>query len=135
MVRRAPAEVRRSLLLTGAGLAVLGCLDPFEPPFDTYRFDPPSVYSMLWRQVEDCSGLRGDFARIEWYVVPGAFIRRPDGHINGAWQPPHTIYLSEYAAHDSPSGYFTVRHEMLHDLLQGGGDHPPVFATCGLLRT
>jgi hypothetical protein len=34
---------------------------------------------------------------------------------------------------DSAGRYFTVRHEILHDLLGGGADHPPVFTTCGLL--
>ena len=51
----------------------------------------------------------------------------------GMWTSPHRIYLSEFARSDSAGDYFTVRHEILHDLL-GAGGHPPVFRTCNLLR-
>jgi hypothetical protein len=56
----------------------------------------------------------------------------------GAWNEPHDIFVTEEARDDSLSAYLTVRHEMLHDLLGGGGPngeaHPPVFVHCGLMR-
>jgi len=113
---------------------VAACIDPFEPPPGTYAFDPPHAYVEAWQRVEQCSGLRGEFRRIHWFDVPGSVIPWGAETVNGLWHAPHDIYLSDSSAHDSASGYFTARHEMLHDLLNGGGDHPPVFARCGLLR-
>jgi len=120
-----------SLILT---LSIVSCLDPFAPPPGTYAFDPPSAYRVAWQQVENCSGLRGDFARVHWFAIPGAFFPCAEGNCQGIWAPPHRIYLSDFARSDSAGNYFTVRHEILHDLLDGKGGHPPVFRTCGLLR-
>lgn len=121
-----------SLFLAAASL---GCRDAFAPPGGTQQFEPPSAYRVAWQEVETCSGLRGNFDRVRWFLVPQPFFRCPEGNCNGAWESPHNIYLSQIAAADSGSGYFTVRHETLHDLLGGGADHPPVFRACRLLRT
>lgn len=122
-----------SRLLLGL-VAVPACLDPFAPPPGTYQFAPPPVYQQLWQSVKDCSGLRGEFGVIQWYVVPGDGFRWAESSVNGVWKAPHNIYLSEHAARDSVGGYFTARHEMLHELV-GKDGHPPVFARCRLLRT
>src|SRR5690349_15951643 len=109
------------LIATGA------CLDPFSPPDGTYSFVPPANYGAAWESVEDCSGLRGDFRRIQWFIVPAtSFFCGEDSPCDGTWRSPHSIYLAEQVAFDSANGYFTVRHEMLHDLLGGGADPPPV---------
>ena len=120
-----------SIALT-VGVSLFGCLDPFAPPIGAYRFTPPPVYRTLWDSVEACSSLRGDFALVRWFAVPGALIPYGGVDANGVWKPRHNIYLSEDAAFSSAAGYFTVRHEMLHDLMQGGADHSPVFRRCGL---
>lgn len=114
--------------------ATSGCRDPFAPPPGSRAFDPPPVYRTLWQEVEDCSGLHGDFDRVRWFVFPQSFFWCGDETCAGVWHVPHDIYLSEVAQSDSGGHYFTVRHEMLHDLLAGGADHPPVFSTCGLSR-
>jgi len=116
-----------------AATAVLGCLDPFAPPPGTYRFTPPAEYQSLWVSVEGCSSLHGDLTRIRWFIIPGRAFRYGEVSVNGLWHSPHDIYLSESSATDSVGGYFTVRHEMLHDLI-GHPGHPTVFATCHLLR-
>ncbi len=138
-----PARFKKArVAFARAGISVLfavlalSCVDSFSPPVGTHPFDPPIGYRAAWQQVEDCSGLQGDFARVRWFLVPQPYFRcsqEGTGNCFGLWQRPHDIYLSEPAASDSAS-YFTVRHEILHDLLQGGLDHPPVFSTCGLLR-
>ena len=128
-------RVPLTLLRTATLLPVLGCLDPFAPPIGTHRIDPPPAYRTAWQTVEDCSGLHGDFNRVIWYLIPQPFYRCGERNCLGTWKPPHNIYLSAIAAVDSGSRYFTVRHEILHDLLGGGSDHPTVFATCGLRRT
>ena len=110
-------------------------MDAFDPPPGTYPFDPPVEYGTLWASVEDCSGLRGDMSRIEWFAIPGSrFSCRGGDACTGLWRSPHTIFLSE-AAKDGQTGpnYLAVRHEMLHDLLGGGEDHPPIFFQCGLM--
>ncbi len=118
-----PSLVRRSAFVFA--LALVSCLDPFAPPPGTYPFAPPLAYRVAWLQVENCSGLRGDFTRVKWFAIPGLFFRCGEGNCQGMWTSPHRIY--------SAGDYFTVRHEILHDLL-GGGGHPPVFRTCNLLR-
>ena len=122
---------RRVLRSTGLLLAI-GCIDPFAPPVDTYRFEPPQVYQAEWKSVEDCSGLSGDFNRVRWFGIPETPFQCGDGLCSGEWHAPHNIYIAQVFINDSGSHYFTVRHEMLHDLLGGGADHPPVFAKCGL---
>src|SRR4051812_27935612 len=40
-------------------------------PGDDAPMTPPAVYRQWWAKTEACSGLQGDFDRIEWSVVPG----------------------------------------------------------------
>jgi len=118
----------------------MGCVDAFAPPVGAYRFDPPLAYRAAWQYVEECSGLRGNLFRVRWYAVPQDTFPCGEGRTClGVWNAPHDIYVTEAARDDSAGQYLTVRHEMLHDLLGGGGSngeaHPPVFVECGLMRT
>ena len=127
--------MRRVLLRRLAMLLLLAaCLYPFDVPIGTDRFTPPAAYRTAWQQVEECSGLQGAFERVRWFAVPESVFRCWEGNCAGFWIEPHDIYLSEFARSDSARGYFTVRHEILHDLI-GRSGHPPVFATCGLRST
>lgn len=117
-------------------MALAGCADAFSPPEGAERwYPPPVVFDNLWSQVEDCSKLSGDMHRVLWYIVPGTttFPCRW-GNCLGEWSAPHYIYLSDAAAHNLLlEDFFTVKHEMLHDLV-GHAGHPPVFEQCGLMR-
>jgi hypothetical protein len=115
-------------------VAAAGCTDPVSPPPGAVPLDPPPAFRVAWQQVETCSGLSGAFDRVRWFLVPQPTWRCGDGNCTGLWHAPHDIYLSEIAVTDSSSGYITVRHEILHDLLGGGSDHPVVFGTCHLLN-
>lgn len=108
--------------------ALLGaCLaHPFEPA-GALPVAPDSVYAVWWQRMEACAGLAAPLDRIEWYEVPGDEFSTPEGPRWGWWSPPHTIYVAEAHRLDEE----LVEHEMLHDLLQSG-EHPPVFATCGV---
>ena len=123
-----------------APLAVLlagGCTgDAVSPLAGAEYFDPPATYSSLWTEVEGCSALTGTMSRVRWYVVPGTTtFECAYGACRGLWVAPHDIYLSDVAAHDFfGDNFFTVKHEILHDLV-GHPGHPPVFQQCGLLRT
>ena len=118
----------RRLLRWLAPLLVLGCLDAFAPA-GAVPFTPPAIYHTWWAAIEACAGLSGDFQSVAWYEVPGASYPCPayDGHCEGWWQPPHSIYMAAGSVTDRA----VAEHEMLHDLLQRG-DHPPAFAACGV---
>jgi hypothetical protein len=114
--------VRRSLLtllcpillfLTACGFDVAGS-EPLEPP---------PVYREWWVKTEACSGLSGNFDRVEWLVVPGYSFECSSGQCAGHWRRGHQIYLAaEWAMNE-----MVVRHEMLHDLMNRGGHPNPPF--------
>jgi hypothetical protein len=109
--------------------------DVSSPVAGAEPFDPPATYSNLWTEVEACSQLTGSMSLVNWYVVPGTTTFTCEyGACRGLWVAPHDIYLSDVAAHDFfGDNFFTVKHEILHDLV-GHAGHPPVFDKCGLLR-
>ncbi len=120
------------------GVAVAGCETPTAPA-GSQAIAPMPIFSSWWQQVEQCSGLSGDLARVDWYVVPCVegepgfqCEATPDGLCGGEWLPPHTILLG--GPNDVlPGGYvddeFTVKHEMLHDLA-GSPEHTDLFKNC-----
>lgn len=117
------------------GLAA-GCSgDAFQPVEGAEPFVPPAAYDVLWTEVEDCSALTGTMSRVSWFLVPGTTTFDCEyGACRGLWVAPHKIYLSDVAAHNFfRDNFFTVKHEILHDLV-GEPGHPPVFEQCGLLR-
>lgn len=73
--------------------------------------------------------MKGDLAAIEWILTRAIQV---DGVIAfGLWSPPHQIFV----VRGFQDNEFTVRHEMLHDLLRGDPDHAsPAWETCGLDR-
>jgi hypothetical protein len=126
--------LRRAVVIAFLSSVTAGCSDPFAPPAGSAPFVPPGVYEVAWQDVEACSGLQGDLHRISWFLTPGVFSCTGEtGQCDGLWHPPHDIYVTQFAAADSISNYRVVKHEMLHDLLGGGSNHPPVFTTCRLM--
>lgn len=119
------------LLLTAA------CSNPFGPTNAKRYVPPPELFADLWAQMEQCSGARGNWGRIEWYIVPTDELYLDGKRKLGVWSEPHTIYLAaEVVQHTDgrppwqPWARVTVMHEMLHDLT--GPDHGPVFDQCGV---
>jgi hypothetical protein len=91
--------------------------------------EAPALYREWWEKTEACSGLRGDFERIEWLVVPGYSFECSSGQCAGHWRSGHQIYLAE----EWMMNEMVVRHEMLHDLMNGGGHpNPPFGVGCPL---
>lgn len=85
--------------------------------------EPPAVYQEWWAKTEACSGLSGDFDRVEWMVVPGESFPCSSGDCVGHWDPSHKIFLaSDWSMHE-----MVVRHEMLHDLVRRSGHPSPPF--------
>ena len=99
--------------------AVGACLDPSftASVFGRRPFPAPATYQTWWASTERCSGLRGSFGRVSWYLADGI---QGDGAVAKArWSPPHDIIIvAGYEGDD-----FIVRHEMLHDLLGGDPAH------------
>jgi hypothetical protein len=98
----------------------------FEPGGDlgALRFDPPLSYREMWTRTEACSGVRGNFDRIRWWVVPGveAFEYKADEpYADGLWDSDGDITLAGGVL----SHPMVVRHEMLH-ALGFGAAHPSV---------
>lgn len=121
------------------GVAAVACEVPTAP--QGVALTPPAVFSDWWQQVEACSGVTGDPTRISWYVVPCEAGEAgfkcdvtPDSLCAGEWRAPHDIELGG-PNRFFPVGYvedeWTVKHEMLHDLL-GTADHPVQFESCHL---
>jgi hypothetical protein len=113
------------MVVTLAGIAT-GCA--FEPN-GAEPIDAPPAFREWWDKTEACSERRGDFDRIEWYVVPGNAFNCPTGQCVGRWESNHKIYLSSSWQHDE----MVVRHEMLHELIgRAGHPDPPFGAECPL---
>lgn len=100
--------------------ALCGCEAVTSPfPSDQYvPVAPRPEYALWWDLVQQCAGRKGSFDRLR-FVVPrsGAVVvdgREYDGYW---WEDGNRIAVRNVA--DGP----TVRHEMLHALLQRG-DHP-----------
>jgi len=107
-----------------AGCETLGPPSPL--PSGAVLLSPPPYYREWWARTESCAGLAGDFAAVEWYVVPGVSVFETDaGPKVGLWAHSSAgqriVLAGEYAGHE-----LVVRHEMLHALLDRGG-HPPEY--------
>lgn len=118
---------RPALLWTTSALVMLAACG-FDPG-DNSPMSPPAVYRVWWARTEACSGLSGDFDRVQWSVVPGDGFKCSSGTCAGHWEPDHHIYLSQ----DWTTNEMVVRHEMLHDLLgRPGHPDPPFGEPCPL---
>ncbi len=140
----AVAAARLVYALVGGAVAA-GCDTPTAPetPDGALALRAPAVFFQWWQDVERCSGTAGELDRIAWYVVPclegEAGFRcdvTPTGLCAGEWRAPHVIALAG-PNRFFPDGYvddeWTVKHEMLHDLL-GTAEHPVGFENCHLVR-
>ena len=82
------------------------------------------LWRQLWRDVEACSGVKGSYAAVSWYVVPGGSSFLWQGQeVAGLWTSSgNRIVLAEL----SVARYDVVRHEMLHAVLEVDG-HPAEY--------
>jgi hypothetical protein len=107
------------LALVGA-LACDRIVDPLPPTAEA--FTPPVVFARWWGMVESCSGVAGNLADLQWFVVNGPLVNPSNSSewVAGYYSlASNRIVLAPGASRDG----WTVRHEMLHALLRVGG-HP-----------
>lgn len=115
-------------------LAACEMLAPPSPlPATAKVIAAPEQYRAWWSATEACSGLRGSFESIQWYIVPDSLtFTTESGEKVGLWSESSAgtriILAGAYANHE-----LVVRHEMLHALLDREG-HPAEYfqAKCGL---
>ena len=86
----------------------------------------PAVYREWFERTEGCSGRTGDFAAVQFYVVPGVeTFPTEDGAKVGEWisdgSTHRVIIAGNYQNHE-----MVVRHELLHTLLRQSG-HPDEY--------
>lgn len=112
---------------------IAGCrslVDPRLPP-NAQLMAAPAVYSTWWAMTEACSGRSGALASVRWYIVTGAATvpLAASDNIFGYWsKASNSIVLAGQSEFDGPS----VRHEMLHALLQDGHHVRSAFVVgCG----
>ncbi len=77
--------LRRSAALLLLSLWVCGC-DVTAPPSGARRFTPRAQYRAWWALTEACSGLRGNFDAVSWYLYRGGDVFVLEGTpVNAAW--------------------------------------------------
>lgn len=80
------------------------------------EYPAPFFYQRWWHNVEQCSGLTGDLATIQWYVAPRGLLMIPNvvGLFAGIYIPVERKVLFGLF---EPGDSTVVHHEMLHALI------------------
>ena len=116
--------MRRFILLC---LCLVACSD-LTAPTDVEPFEPPPIYTVWWHELETCTGHTADMGRITWFKTPGGFDPGDGDYHHGIWTPPHNIYLDA----NLMDVEWLVKHEMLHDLVDGAKHDHPMFRKCDI---
>jgi hypothetical protein len=124
--RARPIRSLQRILLVAMLIGQSACSEQVTSPVpaNAVRFVVPPVYSTWWLMVESCSGLNGSLSDVDWYVIPNATSIPTVGEfVGGYWDPSGNkiVLIGEVQEVGS-----TVRHEMLHALLQKAG-HPRAY--------
>lgn len=120
-------------------LVVLACSDPISPiekatiEREAVAVAAPDSARQFWTQLEACSGLRGDFASVRWYVEPNGLMAGGEWR-GGVWLADRNAIVLAPPNRKDP---FTIRHEEMHALLRGGSNHPARYfnGVCGNLMS
>lgn len=123
-LRRNRKALLKALRVTGALIVLLSeiaChLFYAQLPPGTQSFTPPAVYKRWWSLVEECSGRSFDMREVRWYHVSGRSFTIKGMAAGGFYtNGSHRLVLADSLIQSGES----VRHEMLHAMLQKTG-HP-----------
>lgn len=122
----------RTLVAFGVLSAAPACSDsPATLAYENRRpFSPPmETYGRWWTQLQACSDRTGDLDGLQWFLADyiGATTGPPTQSAKGQWTSNREITL--LSGHERELG--VVKHEMLHDLLRGDGQHRhPAWDVC-----
>lgn len=103
-------------------------------PLQTRDISLPS-YILWWSELEECVGISGDFHQLRVVEVLAPLTESKqqfpcfsDGRLcSGVWVPPKDIFLASGMINNER----TVKHEMLHALLQSPQHGTEFFACTG----
>lgn len=108
-------------------LFCLACQEIVGPPAGT-PFVSPAIYTQWRAEVESCAKI-WSLDQISWFKSPNGSLGK---QIMGEWYPPHNIFITEFVYNDNLEE--VIKHEMMHDLLQGDQDHTSsLWVTCNLM--
>lgn len=109
-------------------LALTACASVRTQPTPQPLTAPP-IYAEWYRQLEQCSGIKGDFKAVDFYVATNTF--HNGHHFNGYWQL-GSIVLAPNKLNDRA----IVQHEMMHDITQSPVHKRTFFkGVCGDIST
>ncbi|HEU5153688.1 MAG TPA: hypothetical protein VFU03_03050 [Gemmatimonadales bacterium] len=112
----------------GGLLSGCSALSPSEPilPAGATEIPIPASYLEWHAKTEACSGLKGEFSTIKFYVVPGVeTFSTADGAKVGEWTS-DGVTSRIVIAGNYQNFEMVVRHELLHSLLRKEG-HPTEY--------
>jgi hypothetical protein len=95
-----------------------GCM--FAPDNEGERLDPPDSYRVWFNELQGCTRVRGDFDRIQWYVVD----LEKEGYYG--WREGWSIWLDRKQLDRRD----VVIHEELHVLIGDGEHRSPHWRDC-----
>lgn len=105
------------------------CATLNQPPAQPTPLTAPGIYASWYHQLEQCSGIKGDFKAVDFYVAQVNF--HNGHHFNGYWEP-GSIVLVAAKLNDRA----TVMHEMMHDITRSPVHKRRYFAqVCGDIST
>lgn len=133
--RRTAADLSRRLsrhsgVVVGLALAIAttACAtEPSSPEIPGAEVvSAPAEYRTWWSATEQCSGLSGNYTKLEFYQVPGvSTFSSPVGTVVGLWNRSGIANRITIAG-NYLDNELVVRHEMLHALLKQNG-HPAEY--------
>lgn len=115
-------------------VACFACRSPWEPDATISLWTSPRIAEQL-DSLRVCFAAHG--ASFAFPIVGYPDLWRVDndllpGHRFGYWNPRNDIYLARgMTDFENPYSDWTLRHELLHWVLQSG-DHGPIFMACHL---
>lgn len=110
-------ESGRTALVTAVVVAVTACADPTAVEDVREPMVPPVLYGTYWRDMEQCTSIRGrGMDQVKWFITDW-FPGRPD--LRGQWNDRHEITIHR----DALLNQGVVTHEIVHELLGGDGAH------------
>lgn len=131
-------------LISMSALAACGesptALEDGEP------MEPFSWFDEIYADMEECSGVAGDFSRARWFGVLNSIQHSDDSleviqdpFFTVEWRPPHSIYVGtgQIVGGSAPPGLFVVgvyvEHGALRDILQTNHVPPEAMEACNMI--
>ena len=97
--------------------------------FDLSKIQPNEDFKRWWREVEECTGTRSDFDDIIWYQANQIVNPAREEAYWGVYfhNPPEIVVLRNVSPERMEN---TIKHEILHRLIEGQGHDEKLFNTC-----